>query len=218
MEYNVKDFPAHLTLVGEMNGQKAYAAAGREVRAYPPFVTAPQTVAGSGELRIASSFVDVVVFPELFVVVGSDVQRGQGCTECILGFGISLAMREKSMIRRAGAKGGTPRDIACCTWYQMQANGTHVIGDVLVEKLDIDKCKMTLGVDGKEKTFDMADMIWTPDNFFKEMSQLVRFKRNDMVFLGPVDEPMSLDSVTNDTVITVTSNCFDDLEVAVKFE
>jgi 2-keto-4-pentenoate hydratase/2-oxohepta-3-ene-1,7-dioic acid hydratase in catechol pathway len=218
MKYNVEDFPAHLTLVGELNGSKAYKAAGRAVRPYPPFVTAPQSVAGTDELVIEKSFVDVTVYPELFLVIGKDVKRGEGGVDAILGFGISLAMNQKSLVSEAEAKGGTARDISCCHWYQLQSDGTHIIGDELVENFDIGKCKLTLSVDGQEKKYNMADMIWKPDTFLRDMSFLARFRKNDMIFLGPVDVPMSLGEVKEDTCITVKSNCFEDLEVAVRFE
>ena len=214
MKYSIKDYPAHLTMVGELNGTRAYEAAGRAVRAYPPFVTVPETVVGD-ELFVKKSFVDVVVYPELFVVIGEDVGRGQGGAESILGYGISLAMSQQSLVKQVTDKGGSQRDIGCVRWYQMQSDGTRIIGGELVENLDIGKCKMTLRLGEKEVAYDMADMIWKPEKILPDMSQLARFRKYDRVFLGPVDAPTALG---REKKVVVKNDCFDDLEVVVRYE
>lgn len=215
MKYDLKKFPAHLTLVGELNGRGAYEAAGRRIRPYPPFVTAPQTVAVHDELVIKPNFTDVVVYPELFMVIGEDVEIGEGSEKAVLGYGISLGMYQNSLVDEAKTKGGTARDLSCCHWYQLQSDGTHVVGTELIEKLDIDNCKFTLFLGERRKVYDMEDMIWQPDKFLSEMSLLAHFRKNDIVFLGPVSAPLEL---KGETKAVVKSDVFGDFEVGIKYE
>lgn len=214
MKYNIVEFPAHLTLVGEFNGECAYAAAGRRIRPYPAFVTAPQSIAKHGELVIEPHFIDVVVYPELFLVIGEDVEVGKGSERAVLGYGISLSMYQNSLVEEAKVKGGTPRDLGCCHWYQLQSDGTHIIGEELKEHIDICKCKLTLRIGSEEKIYNMADMMWKPDNLLSEMSLLAHFRKNDMVFLGPVDAPMPIGDAEK---IVIKSSDFGEFAVDVRY-
>ncbi len=214
MKYDVKDFPAHLTMVGELNGEGAYKAAGRRIMPYPPFVTAPQSVASQGAL-IKKSYSDVVVYPELFLVIGEDIKVGEGSEKAVMGYGISLGMYQRSLIKDCEAKGGMPRDLGCCHWYQLQSDGTHIIGKELIEELDMDGCVLTMSIGDKEKRYNMAGMIWKPDKFLAEMSLLAHFRKNDMIFMGPVDAPMALEGQEK---IVVKSDTFGEFEIDVRYE
>lgn len=214
MRYKLSEFSAHLTLIGELNGEGAYAVAGRRIRPYPAFVTAPQSVAKHGGLVIEPHFIDVVVYPELFLVIKEDIAVGMGSERDVLGYGVSLAMYQNSLVEEAKAKGGTPRDLCCCHWYQLQSDGTHIIGEELREQLDICKCKLALKIGNEEKTYDMADMIWKPDKLLREMSLLAHFRKNDLVFLGPVDAPMP---IGNAQKIIIESSDFGEFAVDVRY-
>lgn len=214
MKYNIAEFPAHLTFVGELNGEGAYAAAGRRIMPYPAFVTAPQSVAKHGELVIEPHFTDVVVYPELFLVIGENVEVGKGNEKAVLGYGVSLGMYQNSLVEEAKAKGGTPRDLVCCHWYQLQSDGTHIVGGELIEKLDTNKCKLTLTIGNEEKTYDMADLMWEPDKLLSEMSLLAHFRKNDMVFMGPVDAPMPIGDAKK---VVIKSNVFSEFAVDVRY-
>lgn len=214
MKYSIAEFPAHLTLVGELNGEGAYTAAGRRIRPYPSFVTAPQSVAKHGELVIEPHFIDAVVYPELFLVIGEDVEVGKGSEKAVLGYGVSLTMYQNSLLEEAKSKGGTPRDLGCCHWYQLQSDGTHIIGGELKEQMDICKCKLSLTIGNEEKTYDMVDMIWKPDKLLSEMSLLAHFRKNDMVFMGPVDAPMAIGNAER---ILIKSSDFGEFAVDVRY-
>ena len=214
MKYNINEFPAHLTMVGELNGKGAYKAAGRRIRPYPPFVTAPQSVASRGALVVKKSYSDIVVYPELFLVIGEDVKVDEGSEKAVMGYGVSLGMYQNSLVNECQTKKGMPRDLGCCHWYQLQSDGTHIIGDEFLEVLDTDKCVLTLCIGDIRKEYNMADMIWRPDKFLSEMSLLAHFRKNDMVFMGPVDAPAALDGQEK---IVIESDVFGQLGVDVKY-
>lgn len=224
MWYSQEKYRPHMTLVGEFNGAKAYEAANRKICPYPPFITVPETVTGEGKLTIASTFEDIVVYPELFFVLGRDVacHEGKNVHDAILGYGVSLGINERSLVNEARRKGGMPRDITACGWYQLYMDGTHIIGNQLVEAKDIEDvaaCKLTIGIPGyPQREFDMAHIIWRPQKLLKEMSELIPFRKHDKVYLGPVDAPVKLNRpLTDNAVITVKSNkYFEDLCVAVE--
>ena len=213
MKYSLTDFPAHLTMVGELNGKGAYEAAGRRIRPYPPFVTAPQSVASQGDLVIKPQFCDVVVYPEVFLVIGEDIEIGQGSEKAVMGYGIALGMYQRSLANDAKAKGAAPRDLGCCHWYQLQSDATHIIGTE-IKKTDTDELKLRLCIGESETVYDMAQMIWKPDKFLSQMSLLAQFRKNDMVFMGPVDAVQPLNGQKK---ITIKSNVFDDLIIEVKY-
>jgi 2-keto-4-pentenoate hydratase/2-oxohepta-3-ene-1,7-dioic acid hydratase in catechol pathway len=71
-----------------------------------------------------------------------------------------------------------------------------------------------MSIGDKEKRYNMAGMIWKPDKFLAEMSLLAHFRKNDMIFMGPVDAPMALEGQEK---IVVKSDTFGDFEANVKY-
>ncbi len=224
MWYSKEKYPSHMTLVGEFNGRRAYEAANRKICPYPPFITVPETVTSEGKLYIAPTYQDIVLYPELFFVLGRDVQRyeRERVKDAILGYGISLGMNERSLVREAEKKGGSPRDMTACTWYQLYMDATHIIGDELVEAKhmdDIAACKLSLCIPGyEEREFDMVNMMWKPLKILEEMSELIPFRKYDRVYMGPVDAPIKLEkALVNNSRITIKSNdYFKELSVTVQ--
>ncbi|NQT57744.1 MAG: fumarylacetoacetate hydrolase family protein [Bacteroidetes bacterium] len=228
MIYSIDQYPAHTTIVGELNGLEAYEAAQRRISPYPPFLRVPETVVGEEVIPIYPEFRNIIFYAEIFFVLGRDVEygEGKGVMDAILGFGICLGMRERSLIEEAEYKRASPRDLTSCGWYQLFMDKTHIIGRKLVEDQfidDISDCRLTLSIPGYEiKEFNMSNILWKPLRLLEEMSFLVPLKRYDRIFLGPVDAPIKIYGEAplsnNSNIVINSNNYFEKLTVKVQMQ
>lgn len=187
-----------LTALVELNGKEAYEDLGQKIRTYPRLLPVPDTVITYDKLIIQEWYKEVSIFPELIMIVGSDIELGgyERTKNHILGYSLGIGLYHNSLVPESESKGGSARDIQINKWYQFYTGGTKVQSEnmyTLDELQDIRKIQLEMTIGGiGSKFYDLKNIMFDGEYLLRIASRLTPFKKYDVICLGPVAKPVEV--------------------------
>ena len=215
------DFPKPFTTcLVDLNSEAAYADQGLAMRKYPRLLPVPyDTVAPEGKLVLEPWRKNLKLYPQLYFLVGHDVEKRdyEACKNAVLGIGLGLAISDDGVLQ--ATTDTVARDQLICYWYGLYSDGSQVLSQELVagvnaRDLQLTVESQTLGT----QVFDQKDLQFDPAELLYQMNKLIPYRQYDLFSLGAAGTPISIPvdkKFQPDEVITVSCPELGELKIPV---
>jgi len=184
----------------DYNGSEALIAVGEDVRPYPRYLPIPYNAIAknSEEWTFEAYRGNLVLFPELYFVVGRDTEMDEENIgeDAILGYGVGLCVMDDGMAQTI--KDGAPRDYEVCHWYSEYADNCHLLFPEVTPLKSTDDVMLkvsspTIGM----RTFDQGKLNWPALKLINAISPLNAARKYDLVMLGAAEAPIMISEDTH---------------------
>lgn len=184
-----------LQYVIDYNGGDAIHSLGEQVRKYPRLLPVPYLAfcPDCGRLTLQGWRRNLKIFPQLYAVVGRDVEVGEGerAMDAVWGYGLGLAVQDDGILQASPEP--APRDFYMCQWYSLYSDGSQLLSDDFfpleeVSGITLTMASPTLGT----AEYPQSELLFDGGRVLAEMSALNRFCKGEWIALGAVRAPLTV--------------------------
>lgn len=179
----------------DWNSKPAYEAAGEPVRSYPRMIPVPflSFNGGSERLTLQPWRANLLIYPQLWAVVGRDVAVGEGdsARDAVAGLGLGLGLLDDAIL--TASPGASPRDTSMCHWYSLYSDSCQMLSEGLVtdgpiEDVTLTASSPTLGT----VAHPLSELLFDAGEVLVQMSSLNSFTKGEWISLGAAGAPATL--------------------------
>lgn len=184
-----------LQYVIDWNSKAAYEAAAEPVRGYPRLLPVPYLAfsPSSERLTLQPWRANLRIYPQLWAVVGRDVEVGDGerARDAVAGLGLGLGIVDDAIVARS--LDPSPRDRSMCHWYSLYSDSSQLVSQALVAAGSVDDVTLTarsatLGT----LTHPLSELLFDAGEVLVQLSSLNRFTAGEWIALGAAGAPASV--------------------------